>query len=222
MTVIAPSASATDKTAARERRVHAVPDPRRIDRQTLIDRPDHGVERRRIETRQPPVLEPESAVAGERADQRNRAHPAPSTRDIERQPAGRAAPSPGSNSAALTPASWTLARARQGPRRAVRSVSSPRDAAAGDAAVDRLQRQLRFAEAHHAADIARGELGRERDPRGFDRDLTGQACVNAGSNGSAGHSRAHRRARGAGAADAPAASTGRQIDAHRARARRRS
>ncbi len=75
--------------AARERRIHPVPDPRGVDRQTLVDRADDRGECRRIDTRQPCVLEREGAAAAERSDQRDRAQAGALGGDVEREPAGQ-------------------------------------------------------------------------------------------------------------------------------------
>src|SRR5262249_57623232 len=62
------------EAAARERRIHALAYPDRVDRQALIDRTDDIVESRRVEPWQPGTFEAETAAPGKRAHKRNWTH----------------------------------------------------------------------------------------------------------------------------------------------------
>src|SRR5262249_56951371 len=59
------------EAAARERRIHAVAYPDRVDGQPLIDRTHDIVESRRVEPRQPRTFEGETAGPGKRPRKRN-------------------------------------------------------------------------------------------------------------------------------------------------------
>ena len=158
---------------SRERGIHPVPHSGRVDRQALIDRTDHGVEGRRIETHHTPIFEREGAAAFERTDERNRAHAGPFRGDVEGQPAGDQSVA-GEEFGGIG-VGEPHAAARREPLRAAQEGQLPAQAAAGNAALDRLQCDLRFAELEHAPHVARGELRRERDARRLDRDLAFEA-----------------------------------------------
>ena len=164
--------------ASGECRLHAVPDPRHVDRQAEVDLANDGVESGRIEARDTPVLQREGAAALERADQRDRT--AAAALDVgcqrelarERALARQQLAGIGAGQSDVAPRCQSIGAALE------RQIAG--DAAAGKRAIDLLEGKYRLVEIEDAAHVLRRELRRERDTGQSHLESALQIAQNAG------------------------------------------
>src|SRR5262249_32581799 len=148
----------------RQSLVHPLPDPRHIDRQTLIGAADDRIERSRIEPLDLCVLHREGTLALERSDQRDRAAAGAFKADVGGQPAGQRWRTAADEFGEIGPSEAQLAAGGDTVAAALkRHVTG--DAAAGNRAVDLIKGEFGWIEMRDGARVLGGEARRESDGR---------------------------------------------------------